>query len=69
MPTYANAENSSVRSYEVLEDGISITFKGGRTYSYTRNDNGDVTIDTMIELAKEGSGLNAYINRSKPTYS
>lgn len=69
MPAYANAGDSSIRSYEVTDDGIDLIFKGGQKYSYTRGYNDDTTIGIMIELAEAGSGLNAFINRERPAYS
>lgn len=69
MPAYGNASGSSIASYTVTDDGIDITFHKGRTYSYGRAYNDDTTIAIMIDLAEAGSGLNAFINTSKPVYS
>jgi hypothetical protein len=69
MPIYGNAANSSIASYEITSDGLAVTFHKGRTYEYTEGYNDSSTIQIMIELAQNGSGLNRFINLEKPTYS
>jgi len=60
MTEYAdNSGNSGITSFEVSEDQkeITVTFKGGSTYSYPAN-------QKVIDLAESGEGLNAYINKN-----
>lgn len=69
MPAYANREGSSIRFYEITDEGINITFKGGQTYKYEEGYNDVATLEVMKELAQSGSGLNSFINREKPAFS
>lgn len=65
MPYYSNlGGDSGVRSYNVYENGISITFNSGKTYNYTYSSAGRNHIEHMKILAKNGQGLNSYINRN-----
>lgn len=69
MTPYGNAQGSSIVAYEITDEGINIKFKNGQVYKYEEGYNDDVTIGVMKELAQAGSGLNAFINREKPSFS
>jgi len=60
MTEYAdNSGNSGITEYEISEDNkeITVTFKGGSTYSYPAT-------PKIIGLAESGKGLNTYINKN-----
>ena len=60
---YANLSGKSgVVSYETGPNLIRVTFKDGSTYTYTSLSAGTGTIARMQRLARNGSGLNRYIN-------
>jgi hypothetical protein len=64
MQRYRNwSGTSGIRSYEAGPDFIRITWKEGEPYLYTYATIGEEHIETMKQLAKNGSHLNAYINR------
>lgn len=64
MPFYKSLNVvSGVESFDVLESGISVTFKRGSTYVYTYRSAGRHHIERMIELAQAGQGLNSYIRK------
>lgn len=69
MVTYGNAAGSSIVSYQVSDDALSIKFRNGQVYTYTRSANGDSVIDEMIALAESGSGLNSYLRTNDPSWS
>lgn len=65
MIRYRNLGGSSgVNSYEIGSDYIKIKFNGTAgmyTYSYRRA--GRNHVESMKQLAMNGRGLNAYVNR------
>lgn len=63
MKQYANrGGNSNVQSYETGNDFIAVKFKGtSKTYVYSYRSAGSQNVDTMKQLAENGSGLNGYI--------
>lgn len=64
MPIYGNFNgDSGVYSYHSENDRITITFNSGETYEYTYHSSNQYHIENMKNLAKQGRGLNAYINR------
>lgn len=63
MPTYSNhGKDSGVVSYELTQDSISVTFGDNSEYLYNYDKPGESHVSKMIELAKQGEGLNSYIN-------
>lgn len=64
MQRYRNwSGTSGIRSYETGPDFIRVEWKEGEPYLYTYASIGKEHIETMKRLAKNGSHLNAYINR------
>lgn len=64
MPRYANLSGrSGVTAYEVGQDWICVQFSDGSTYLYTYQSAGAENIETMKQLARQGQGLNSFINR------
>lgn len=54
---------SSVTGYEEGAEYIIVRFASGVVYEYTYKMPGRQEVEMMIQLAKEGLGLNSYINR------
>ncbi len=64
MFKYADLDfDSGVDAYQPFENGIMVQFKNGSQYEYTTFSAGKYHIDMMKKLARNGDGLNAYINR------
>ena len=62
MPTYLNLSGiSGIKSYEIGEDFIEVTFKDNSVYLYNYVTPGKSVVDRMKTLAQAGSGLNSYI--------
>lgn len=63
MNHYANrGGNSNVLSYEIGNDFVAVNFKGtSKTYVYSYRSAGSNNVETMKQLAENGSGLNSYI--------
>lgn len=65
MERYANRSgNSPITYYQIEDDKIIVWFKGGKSYSYSYRKIGKSHIETMKYLARNGSGLSAYITRN-----
>lgn len=63
MPEYKDTDNdSSVTAYRIKGRGIVVEFDGEKRFYYTERKH----VRKMKVLAKEGDGLNAYININKP---
>lgn len=63
MERYRNVDgDSGVSAYEVGADFIRIQFSTGATYLYTDDSAGAANIEQMKILAREGNGLNSFIN-------
>lgn len=57
--------DSGVLAYEFGVDYINIQFKGtSRIYRYSYQSAGRENIETMKVLAKNGDGLNSFINKN-----
>ncbi|RXJ90546.1 hypothetical protein CRV01_05160 [Arcobacter sp. CECT 8983] len=56
--------DSGVLGFEIDEDRIVVEFRGGSKYLYTYTSTGNEHIENMKELAKNGDGLNSYINKN-----
>lgn len=64
MQTYPNkGGNSGVIGYSIGEDYIEVQFSSGHPYRYSYTSAGVEKVEQMKKLAKEGEGLNSYINR------
>jgi hypothetical protein len=65
MNIYLNLSgNSPIQYYQIETDRILVSFKGGRTYSYSYSKAGIQHVETMKQLAMQGKGLSAYITRN-----
>lgn len=65
MNRYLNLRgNSPILGYEIEPTRITVWFKGGKPYSYSYASAGMSNIETMKQLAKQGSGLSAFITRN-----
>ena len=65
MEKYKNqGGGSGVEAYEYGNDFILVKFTTGKRkeYKYTNKSAGAENVEKMIALAKQGSGLNAFIN-------
>lgn len=54
---------SGVVAYEIGSDFIRVQFKDGSVYLYIYENPGKFDVEKMKELARQGSGLNSYINK------
>lgn len=65
MERYGNrGGDSGVSAYEIGSDYIKVVFKGNsKIYAYTYQIEGQKHIEKMKTLARNGNGLNSYINR------
>jgi hypothetical protein len=55
--------DSGVAAYEVGASYIVVQFKDGAEYEYTSLSAGQQHVDEMARLARQGDGLNSFINR------
>ena len=63
MPVYANrGGDSGVVSYEIGADSITVTFSDRASYLYNYQATGRSNVEHMKTLARDGEGLNAFIN-------
>ena len=64
MEKYKNfSGKSGIVVYEIGSDYIRVQFKDGSVYLYTYENPGKFDVEKMKELARQGSGLNSYINK------
>lgn len=65
MECYMNLNgNSNVQFFSIGQEHIDVRFRnGGMTYRYTYQSAGKANVETMKELARQGFGLNSYIDR------
>jgi hypothetical protein len=64
MERYQNfGGDSGVSAYEIGSDYIRVRFSTGAVYSYSYRKAGGAHVERMKALARNGSGLNSYINR------
>lgn len=67
MASYLNLNgNSGINEYDIGIDYIVVHFKNGkeRHYRYDYATTGAAKVEEMKKLAKQGFGLNSYINTS-----
>ncbi|MCL4488353.1 MAG: hypothetical protein M1570_09525 [Chloroflexi bacterium] len=63
MERYQNlGGDSGVAGYEIGPDYIRVEFSDGSIYLYTCMSAGDQNIEHMKQLARNGQGLNSFIN-------
>ena len=63
MENYKNlGGNSGVKAFEIGSDFIKVKFSDNSIYLYSYRKPGRSHVETMKTLAKNGSGLNSYIN-------
>lgn len=63
MERYKNlGGNSGVVAYEIGSDFIRVQFSDGSIYLYTYASAGSHNIEHMKQLARNGQGLNSFIN-------
>jgi hypothetical protein len=65
MERYRNLSgNSGVIAYNIGPDYIQVQFSSSsRIYTYSYRKAGSVHVENMKQFARNGSGLNSYINR------
>lgn len=65
MERYKNSGgDSGVSTFEIGSDFITVKFSGTfRTFRYSYRKAGQHHVENMKRLARNGSGLNSYINR------
>jgi hypothetical protein len=56
--------NSPITHYQINSDSITVWFKGGKSYTYSYQKAGMSNVETMKNLAVQGSGLSAYITKN-----
>jgi len=66
MERYLNTNgNSPVTYYQINEDSIEVWFKGAtKSYKYSYRKAGKKNVDNMKVLARNGSGLSAFITKN-----
>ena len=65
MPLYKDLDgDSGIRSYEIGDSFIMVTFDGGKTYRWSYAKAGRFHVEQMKKLAEYGDGLNSYIMRN-----
>ena len=65
MEDYANrGGDSGVSAYEIGDTFIRVRFRDGATYLYNYDKPGADRVEQMKTLARNGEGLNTYINKS-----
>ncbi|AFY60229.1 hypothetical protein [Synechococcus sp. PCC 6312] len=63
MEPYKNIDgDSGVSAYEIGTDFIRVQFSSGAIYLYTYTSAGEANIEHMKVLARQGNGLNSFIN-------
>jgi hypothetical protein len=63
MQTYVNyGGDSGVDAFEIAADYIIVRFLSGDCYKYTSESVGSSNLEQMKALARQGEGLNAFIN-------
>jgi hypothetical protein len=64
METYRNlGGRSGVVAFDLGTDSITIEYANGGVYLYTNSSAGAANIEQMKKLARQGSGLNTFINQ------
>ena len=53
---------SAVLVYEIADDSVTVRFKDGAEYAYTHASAGRENVERMKQSARDGQGLNTFIN-------
>ncbi len=61
---YGAGRETGVRAFALLPEAIALQFSDGRAYLYDAANPGRKEVAQMTELARRGSGLTTYVNRS-----
>lgn len=65
MEKYLNRSgNSPITHFQIEDERIIVWFKGGKSYSYSYRKAGRNHVEQMKFLARNGSGLSAYITQN-----
>ncbi len=65
MKKYSNQRgNSPITHFQIESERIIVWFQGGKSYSYSYRKAGRNHVEQMKTLAKNGSGLSAYITQN-----
>jgi hypothetical protein len=65
MVSYNNISgDSNVIGYDLYDDGITVYFIDGFSYTYTNQSAGEEVISQMKYAAQTGEGLNSLINQN-----
>jgi hypothetical protein len=65
METYRDRDgDSGINGFEIAASSITVLFNTGKTYSYSYKRAGIRHVENMKVLARQGDGLNAYINKN-----
>ena len=65
MQTYwDHSRKSGVLGFDTGRDWIRVHFKDGGVYEYTYATTGEHEVQEMTRLARNGEGLESYINRA-----
>ena len=65
MTPYKNlSEESGVKAYEILDEGIRVQFISDDVYYYSHDIPGKKHVDEMKRLAEKGRGLATYISQN-----
>ena len=63
-----SGKTSGVTAFEIGTDFISVQFRGGTIYKYSKSSCGEDAVQTMSTLATKSNGLSTYIAQNKPNY-
>lgn len=65
MERYKNLQGgSAIRAFRIGNDFIEVMFNDRGLYTYTHSSAGGANIEHMKRLAKQGHGLNSFINKA-----
>lgn len=65
MPRYENLEgDSTITHYKIGPDRIKVRFSDSSVYEYSYDSAGRENIEHMKQLARDGEGLQSFINRN-----
>ena len=69
MASYRDRSGAGgITSYRHVKDGIEVTYRGGKAYTFTHSSAGKHHVQAMKDLAAAGAGLHGYIALNKPDH-